>query len=99
VTNYSDQSWSDLLGKIQNLASNQALLANVSADGQRLFEVNRITQAQLDQIKAVTKLPPLLMAKMQENEAKIAAGEVGGDPFPHALRFQGSLTLRENLPR
>ena len=45
-------------------------------------------------------LPTALLAKTQESQQKMAAVDAGAkEEYPHALRFQGSLKLRENLQR
>lgn len=100
VSNYSAQSWSDLLAKVQNLAANKPLLLNIERDAFRLLSVGRITQAQYDQIKGVLNLPAPLLAKTQLSQQKMAAVDAGEkEEYPHALRFQGSLKLRENDKR
>ncbi|GER16888.1 M1 family metallopeptidase [Variovorax boronicumulans] len=100
VSNYSAPSWSNLLAKVQNFAGNKPLLLNIERDAFRLLGVGRITQAQYDQIKGVLNLPAPLLAKTQLSQQKMAAVEAGGkEEYPHALRFQGKLPLRENQKR
>jgi len=101
VSNYSAPSWSALLAKAQNFAGNKPLLLNIERDAFRLLGVGRITQAQYDQIKGVLNLPATLLAKTQVSEQKMAAVATGAEKeeYPHALRFQGGLKLRENLKR
>jgi aminopeptidase N len=100
VSNYSAASWSALLAQAQNFAGNKPLLLNIERDAFRLLGVGRITQAQYDQIKGVLNLPTALLAKTQESQQKMAAVDAGAkEEYPHALRFQGSLKLRENLQR
>ncbi|KAF1067676.1 hypothetical protein [Variovorax sp.] len=100
VSNYSAASWSALLAQAQNFADNKPLLLNIERDAFRLLGVGRITQAQYDQIKGVLNLPTALLAKTQESQQKMAAVDAGAkEEYPHALRFQGSLKLRENLKR
>jgi aminopeptidase N len=100
VSNYSAASWSALLAQAQNFADNKPLLLNIERDAFRLLGVGRITQAQYDQIKGVLNLPTALLAKTQESQQKMAAVDAGAkEEYPHALRFQGSLKLRENLQR
>jgi aminopeptidase N len=101
VSNYSAPSWSALLAKAQNFAGNKPLLLNIERDAFRLLSVGRITQAQYDQIKGVLNLPAPLLAKTQVSEQKMAAVATGAEKeeYPHALRFQGSLKLRENEKR
>lgn len=100
VSNYSAQSWSDLLAKVQNLAANKPLLLNIERDAFRLQGVGRITQAQYDQIKGVLNLPAPVLAKTELSQQKMAAVDAGAkEEYPHALRFQGKLKLRENDKR
>ncbi len=100
VSNYSAASWSALLAQAQNFAGNKPLLLNIERDAFRLLGVGRITQAQYDQIKGVLNLPTALLAKTQESQQRMAAVDAGAkEEYPHALRFQGSLKLRENLQR
>jgi aminopeptidase N len=101
VSNYSAQSWSDLLAKAQSFAANKPLLLNIERDAFRLLQVGRITQAQYDQIKGVLNLPATLLAKTDLSQQKMAAVATGAEKeeYPHALRFQGSLKLRDNDKR
>lgn len=101
VSNYSAQSWSALLAKAQSFAGNKPLLLNIERDAFRLLSVGRITQAQYDQIKGVVNLPAPLLAKTQLSEQTMAAVSAGEqkEEYPHALRFQGSLKLRDNEKR
>ena len=100
VSNYSAQSWSNLLAKVQNFAGNEPLLLNIERDAFRLLGVGLITQAQYDQIKGVLDLPAPLLAKVQMSQKRIAAAPAGEEEeYPHALRYQGQLKLRENLRR
>jgi aminopeptidase N len=100
VSNYSTQSWSDLLAKAQNFADNKPLLLNIERDAFRLLSIGRITQAQYDQIKGVLNLPSTLLAKTEASQQKMMVQEAGGkEDYPHALRYQGSLKLRENDKR
>ena len=101
VTNYSAQSWSELLAKVQNFAGNKPLLLNIERDAARLLAAGRITQAQYDQIKGVIKLPEAVQAKVQKSLQKRAAIDAGfeKEEYPHALRYQGHLKLRENEMR
>ncbi|WP_295976923.1 M1 family metallopeptidase [uncultured Variovorax sp.] len=101
VSNYSAPSWSALLAKAQSFAGNKPLLLNIERDAFRLLSVGRITQAQYDQIKGVLNLPAPLLAKTQVSEQKMAAVATGAEKeeYPHALRFQGSLKLRDNEKR
>jgi aminopeptidase N len=101
VSNYSAQSWSALLAKAQSFADNKPLLLNIERDAFRLLQVGRITQAQYDQIKGIVNLPAALLAKTSESQQKMAAVDAGAEKeeYPHALRFQGNLKLRENTKR
>ncbi|WP_285413319.1 M1 family metallopeptidase [Variovorax sp. efr-133-TYG-130] len=101
VSNYSAQSWSALLAKAQSFADNKPLLLNIERDAFRLLQVGRITQAQYDQIKGIVNLPAALLAKTSESQQKMAAVDAGveKEEYPHALRFQGNLKLRENTKR
>jgi aminopeptidase N len=101
VSNYSAPSWSALLAKAQSLAANKPLLLNIERDASRLLAVGRITQAQYDQIKGVVNLPAPLLAKTQASEQQRVAVDAGAqkEEYPHALRFQGSLKLRDNEKR
>ncbi|MBS0341419.1 MAG: peptidase M1 [Proteobacteria bacterium] len=101
VTNYSAQSWSALMAKVQAFAGNQPLLLNIERDASRLLAVGRITQQQYDQVKGVLKLSPATLAKVQQNQQKRAAIDAGleQEEYPHALRYQGALRLRENESR
>lgn len=87
-------------GQGAELRGNKPLLLNIERDAFRLLGVGRITQAQYDQIKGVLNLPAPLLAKTQLSQQKMAAVEAGGkEEYPHALRFQGKLPLRENQKR
>ncbi|MGJ7526800.1 M1 family metallopeptidase [Variovorax sp. GB1P17] len=100
VSNYSAQSWSNLLARSQYFAGNLPLLKNIEQDAIKLLGVGRITQAQFDQIKNIVKLPAPLLAKAELNQQKMAAQEAGApEEYPHALRFQGNLKLRDNDKR
>ncbi|MBS0454463.1 MAG: peptidase M1 [Proteobacteria bacterium] len=101
VTNYSPASWSDLLAKVQNFAGNAPLLLNIERDASRLRTAGRITQEQYDQIKGVLKLPMGLQTKVQQSVQKQAAIDAGlaKAEYPHALRYQGALMLRDNQRR
>ncbi|MDH6594056.1 aminopeptidase N [Variovorax sp. TBS-050B] len=100
VSNYSTQSWSELLAKAQNFADNKPLLLNIERDAFRLLSVGRITQAQYDEIKNIVNLPAALLAKTEASEQKTLAVAAGAkEEYPHALRYQGSLKLRQNQKR
>lgn len=100
VSNYSAASWSALLAKVETFADNKALLLNIERDAFRLLQAGRITQVQYDQIKGVVDRPEAL----QQSQARIGEQKRAADPAepvvaPHALRFQGPLTLRGNERR
>ncbi|WP_394831594.1 M1 family metallopeptidase [Pendulispora rubella] len=89
VTNYSSPSWSALLAKVQAVASNKPLLANIANDALRLFNAGLISQAQYDQIKNVINVPAAQPQPLSSESPMLT----------HSLHYHGDLTLRENTSR